>query len=174
MSGFIYAIASGDAVKIGWSATPWRRFSAIKTGCPTDCELLGVIEGTADDERRLHAKFSPWRIRREWFRREGLVADFIATLSVPTGRAPRRYERRMTALQERGPLSTVSNVVEVLGGTGKVSQKLGKTPQSVSNWRARGMIPPELYLVISDLLRREGKAADPALFRLARPEAQAT
>ena len=67
-------------------------------------------------------------------------------------------------------LTTTDDVLETLGGTFKAAQRLGKTPQSVSNWRARKSIPPELYLVISDLLRREGKTVDPSVFRMTDPE----
>lgn len=166
MTGFIYAISSGDAVKIGWSAKPWRRFAAIQTGCPSDCTMLGLIEGSISDERELHAKFAPWKVRGEWFRRAGLVAEFIDKLPPVDARPPRRYERRLAALNGDGPLTSASAIIDVLGGTFEAARKLGKTPQAVTNWRARRMIPPELFLVVTDLIGRSGKAADPAVFRM--------
>lgn len=34
MTGFIYAIASGDAVKIGYAKDPHRRLSELNVGAP--------------------------------------------------------------------------------------------------------------------------------------------
>ncbi len=61
-------------------------------------------------------------------------------------------------------LSTVDAVIGELGGTSAVSGLAGVGLSAVSNWKARGKVPPELFLIISESLAKLGKAADPALF----------
>lgn len=110
--GFVYAIESGDAVKIGWSNNPRRRVHNLTTGSPVQHRLIGFIEATKDREFELHAQLSIHRIRGEWFRKEGLVIEFIKSLPpVPKpqrkpdkrteGRVPVVYELRRPAF---GPI----------------------------------------------------------------------
>ena len=54
--GFVYAIESGDAVKIGYARDPVRRLSELNVGSPGSHRLLGFIEGTKDQERELIVK----------------------------------------------------------------------------------------------------------------------
>lgn len=80
MSGFIYAIRSGDFVKIGYAADPWKRRSSIRLANPHPCEMLGFSPGSRADEKALHSKFSAYHHRGEWFRNEGPVAEFAMGL----------------------------------------------------------------------------------------------
>lgn len=80
MTGFIYAIESGDAVKIGYAADPVRRVAELNTGCPSRHRLIGFIEGTQNQERRLHSSLRQWRRRGEWFSKDGDVLNFLALL----------------------------------------------------------------------------------------------
>jgi hypothetical protein len=55
MSGFCYAIESGDAVKIGWARNPVRRLSELNVGSPGTHRLLGFIESTKAKHWRRHS-----------------------------------------------------------------------------------------------------------------------
>lgn len=46
-------------------------------------ELLGGTSCEKEKERELHLKFKGMCVRGEWFRNEGVVADFIETLTKP-------------------------------------------------------------------------------------------
>lgn len=61
-------------------------------------------------------------------------------------------------------LETVGSIIDELGGTRAVAALTGFGSSAVSNWRSRGRIPAELYLVFSQALDMAGKRADPALF----------
>lgn len=64
----IYAIQSGEFVKIGFSDTPNKRLRAIQVSSPVKCILLGVMEGTMGTEDLIHKRFSSIRVQGEWFR----------------------------------------------------------------------------------------------------------
>ena len=59
---------------------------------------------------------------------------------------------------------TVGDIIDALGGTRAVATLTGFGSSAVSNWRSRGRIPAELYLVFSEALAALNKRADPALF----------
>lgn len=59
-------------------------------------------------------------------------------------------------------LNTVDSVIEALGGNAGVSELTGLSMQAVSNWKFRGSIPPEHFMVISTALGDD--KADPAVF----------
>lgn len=83
MTGYVYAIASGDLVKIGWSTNPQKRFSKIASDNGADCDLLGYISGTRDDESEIHQRFAANRVRGEWFARDHEIDSFIREFSRP-------------------------------------------------------------------------------------------
>jgi len=74
----IYAIRSGEFVKLGYSVDPQERISSISTMAPVECILLGVQEGTVRTERKLHQQFSNLRVNGEWFKAEQSLLDWIA------------------------------------------------------------------------------------------------
>ncbi len=67
-------------------------------------------------------------------------------------------------------LNTPDAVIDALGGTFKTAEKLGRTPQAVSNWRAAKRIPSDLFLSVDAALRAAGlpKAA-PQVFGMTVP-----
>lgn len=90
MSGFIYAVGDGEGrVKIGWSGDPFKRLVKIRSDCPGNIRLLGLIDGTRQQEAELHALFGPWNVTREWFRLEGPVAAFVDLMPKPKPRVAR-------------------------------------------------------------------------------------
>ena len=67
----IYAITCEDLVKIGISINPWIRVKAVTR--PQDlkvpasihgkpCKVLLAVEGTREDERKLHSDLEPGRM----------------------------------------------------------------------------------------------------------------
>jgi hypothetical protein len=64
-------------------------------------------------------------------------------------------------------LTSVEQVIEALGGTFKAAEAAKVGPSAVSNWKTRGRIPSDRFFVITDALRREGKAVSPGLFGFA-------
>lgn len=76
----VYFIRGGDYIKIGWtSGSPSKRMAALSTGNHERLNLLLAVSGTRTEERRLHRKFRDLKHRREWFRAEDPLLDFIAT-----------------------------------------------------------------------------------------------
>jgi hypothetical protein len=67
-------------------------------------------------------------------------------------------------------LSQTEHVIDALGGTGKVADLTGRSPQAVSNWRARPTFPPETFLILTEALKAKGMSAPRALWRMS-PEA---
>ena len=100
MTGYVYAIGNENIVKIGFSLRPDRRLSKVSSDSPLEVNLLGFVPGGRDKELALHNKFSSYRVNGEWFRNEGDVAIFVATL--PKVEAPRKIvrNRHVSALSE--------------------------------------------------------------------------
>lgn len=90
--GFVYAIVSGDAVKIGWSKDPHKRIHNLQIGSCADQRLIGCINGTKEREAELHCSFQSYHIRGEWFRHEGPVASFVSSLPAPIPKARKLRE----------------------------------------------------------------------------------
>lgn len=55
-------------IKIGISANPWARAKDLATGAGGGViTILATVDGTKDDEKRLHARFADTRLVGEWF-----------------------------------------------------------------------------------------------------------
>lgn len=80
MTGFVYAIESGDAVKIGFAKDPVRRLSELNVGAPGTHRLVGFARGSKRHEAEIHEICQAHRIRGEWFRKEGYVLLFLDRL----------------------------------------------------------------------------------------------
>jgi len=61
-------------------------------------------------------------------------------------------------------LTSVESVIEALGGPTKMAAVAGVGASAVVNWRVRGEIPPENFILITDALRAMGAEADPTVF----------
>lgn len=87
----VYYVLAPDLgmVKIGYAKSPILRFSKIQSDSPTRLILVAVEEGGKEVEARIHARFARHRARAEWFRHDGDLADYIASLP-PFVRAPKR------------------------------------------------------------------------------------
>jgi hypothetical protein len=80
--GFIYFIEATELrrIKIGFSSDKpeLKRLDALQCGSPCDLRLIGSIPGTRRTEKLLHSRFRELRVRREWFRSESPIWEFIA------------------------------------------------------------------------------------------------
>lgn len=62
-------------------------------------------------------------------------------------------------------LSTVDSIIEALGGASATASLAGVGLSAVSNWKARGAIPAEKFMLVSTALRGRDKGTpDPAVF----------
>jgi hypothetical protein len=67
-------------------------------------------------------------------------------------------------------LNSVAEVIDAVGGPIAACNLVGiKSGSAPSNWKARGKIPSEHFLVFTAALRERGKEADPAIFGLTVP-----
>ena len=81
MTGFVYAMVSGDNVKIGWSRSPDSRVGKVRSDTPCDVRLVGFIEATRNQETEIHKLLRPWRVFGEWFQLSARpVAAFVEAL----------------------------------------------------------------------------------------------
>lgn len=90
-SSRVYLIRCGDRVKIGRSGNPRKRLEQIRRGdaClmdttldPADSQLIYEMPGHAKEETALHQRFKAYRTAGEWFRIEGELKEYIATLDI--------------------------------------------------------------------------------------------
>jgi hypothetical protein len=77
MDGFVYFIAAGDAIKIGYSKNVRLRFQTLQTASAVDLVLLGHVPGDVNFEQTLHERLAPHRRRGEWFQDCSTVRDII-------------------------------------------------------------------------------------------------
>ncbi|MEU0941065.1 GIY-YIG nuclease family protein [Embleya sp. NPDC005971] len=84
-TGSVYFIRSGNAVKIGKSFDPLKRFAQIQA---PNTELLATEPGYTHRERMLHLKFSKFRLNGEWFSLEPALVRYINYLREEAGDAP--------------------------------------------------------------------------------------
>lgn len=63
-------------------------------------------------------------------------------------------------------VSTIRDLIHHLGGVSAVARWAGMEPSGVSNWEARGQIPPGWHLRLLIRAKREGFTINPELFDL--------
>ena len=75
----VYFIKVNNRVKIGYSNNMDKRINGLKTSNPysNEIELLLLIDGERDIEKKLHKKFSDIRICGEWFLYSSEIKEFI-------------------------------------------------------------------------------------------------
>jgi Meiotically up-regulated gene 113 len=80
--GAIYFIRSDGKgpVKIGFSTDYANRLATLQTSNHRKLEIVGILEGTHADEKKLHHRFYAHHIKGKWFRVSGSLKAFMATL----------------------------------------------------------------------------------------------
>jgi hypothetical protein len=66
-------------------------------------------------------------------------------------------------------MDTVEQIIDAVGGTAAAAVLAGVTPPAVSNWKARGFIPSDLFVVFAEALERRGMIADRSAFGFKAP-----
>jgi DNA-binding XRE family transcriptional regulator len=131
MTGFVYAIAAGHLIKIGWSSSPRRRFHQIATHSPVKPVFLGVKPGSRDDEAATHSLLRKYRAHGEWFWRSPDVDAFVAGLTPP---APLRKHRR--------PKNKLGEYIRAQGITrSEFARRMGVSAQAVNRYCDGDRIP---------------------------------
>ena len=83
-TGFLYFVQAGDAIKIGCTQNPKKRFAQMQTGCPKKIVVLCALEGSAWLERFYHRKFAAHRLHGEWFDPHPDILAEIERLRTPS------------------------------------------------------------------------------------------
>ncbi len=86
-TGRVYFIGCGEFVKIGFSDRLHDRFSGLQGATPYELEVLVVLEGAREFEQELHARFAGLRHRREWFLKQGPLAELVSCPAALRARA---------------------------------------------------------------------------------------
>jgi len=63
-------------------------------------------------------------------------------------------------------ITSIEGLVDALGGTGPTAEFIGREDSAVSNWKARGFIPPGWHLRLFLELSRRGFTVAPSVFDL--------
>jgi DNA-binding XRE family transcriptional regulator len=155
MSGFIYAIAAGEVVKIGYSRDPQKRFAKLKTDNSTPCHLIGFVAGTLVEEKELHRKFKPWRVYREWFHNTGPVHEFCAAIRLPL--APTQKRGRRPTTKPSNPLHYWTLAEDLTDA--ELALAVGRERSTITKIRL-GQAMPSLELALS--LEKVSRGAVPA------------
>lgn len=170
MTGFIYAVAAGDAVKIGWSSDPVKRAAKIKSDNPS-AVLLGFMPGSVCDEADIHASLIGCRISGEWFARGGDVDHVVNRMSLP----PQRPKRGANGRGAIGSYRAANNLtLEAFGAlvdahksaVFKWEAGIGPSPQTAIRIEevtggeiSRHTLRPDLWPAPATAPAREGEAA---------------
>lgn len=80
---YFVRVKGTEKVKIGYSVSINKRMSGLATGHPDELELIATVSGGNDAESRLHRRFAQYRIRGEWYRLEGKLAEYVKKLGKP-------------------------------------------------------------------------------------------
>jgi hypothetical protein len=135
MTGFVYAMVSGNKVKFGWSAKPKLRVSKVRSDTPSAVVLVGYIIGTREQESEIHQLLSPWRVFGEWFSLSDTVQR-VVSLFEGRGHLPSPISFR----------NDLSKEIYARGLNQKwVANQLGVHQVQLSKW-ARARIPAEHVL----------------------------
>ena len=118
----VYFAQVGHYIKIGYSANPERRVrnlfkSTTRYGAPADCptdiasrHLIRAIDGTKDDEGRIHRALSDYCVGLEWYADEPALRDYIANVEQTDDEYPvlTRLEGPVRASYDEADLSDES------------------------------------------------------------------
>ncbi len=74
----VYFLRAGPFIKIGFTGSPLHeRIACLKTGCPYEISVLGLMPGSIEKEHELHRRFAPHRASGEWFHAHDAILQFI-------------------------------------------------------------------------------------------------
>lgn len=76
----VYFVLQGEFIKIGVASNIRKRLKSAGTFAPCEMKLLAWQRGGRKEEQDLHAQFHSLRARGEWFRFEGELRRYVASL----------------------------------------------------------------------------------------------
>lgn len=79
--GYVYFVAGGGMIKIGFSSDPDKRLRDLRTSSPIPLKLLTTTPGGRDEETALHRRFAEHRRQGEWFTECEEILDYIQGLN---------------------------------------------------------------------------------------------
>jgi len=75
-----------EFVKIGYSSKPVSRVASFLTGSPERLRLLRLEQvASPKEELKKHSEFNSYHHKREWFKYEGALKDYIESLDANPG-----------------------------------------------------------------------------------------
>lgn len=78
--GRIYVVGFGEYIKIGHTRHPIVfRLASLQTACPERLIVYASLVGSAADEAALLRRFAHANTQGEWFRRDAIIDEWIAT-----------------------------------------------------------------------------------------------
>jgi DNA-binding XRE family transcriptional regulator len=77
----IYFIKHTEYIKIEYTNDIQKRLSQLQVSCPVKLFVLGLVEGTVEDESIYHLKFKHLHSHGEWFEHTLELIEFIKTLN---------------------------------------------------------------------------------------------
>ena len=89
-AGYIYFMTMDDEdapedapiyMKIGYATDPNNRRYQLQTGLPFNLSIEAVFAGNPEDEKALHQLLAKHRIRREWFRFNEELGEYLDDLN---------------------------------------------------------------------------------------------
>lgn len=78
VGGYVYFLRLGETVKIGYSTDPLSRLTGLRTAMSGPVTGMVFVQGTQQEERRLHSRFRKSRLDGEWFRLTSELQQLIA------------------------------------------------------------------------------------------------
>ncbi len=87
MTDWVYFIFDKDAsaIKIGHSVNVKFRLSQLQGGSSNYLKLLALEAGGASREKELHERFASHHLRREWFKNNDEIQNYVCNLLVVPG-----------------------------------------------------------------------------------------
>ena len=120
----IYFLRSGDLVKIGHTIRLDRRMADLRHDlpCPSDSELLAIMDGGRDREQELHAQFAMVRALGEWFFFSGALRGYISQRASPLPAAMAASWRSITRGQDGKGWTVAERSLEIMRLDGRRAQ----------------------------------------------------
>jgi hypothetical protein len=80
MTGYVYFLSDGAAIKVGFSAQPTLRLRALTAASLKQITVLGKVPGTRSNERAIHFDLAEFCIKGEWFADNEKVRSYISNI----------------------------------------------------------------------------------------------
>jgi DNA-binding XRE family transcriptional regulator len=128
----IYFIKQGGYVKIGYSSLFKKRLNQLQTASPVKLEVLALIKGEKQDEKKYHDKFKHINSNGEWFYYNDEIISFIDLLDKSL------MWKYGLAENETTPIGLIKQTrLEQNLSLEELGEKLGITKQGVSDMERR-------------------------------------